>query len=76
MAKRKPVEMKVTVIKESSDAEITERICKAYLGEEQIAIGRAVNEGFETLESVWQKILAPYREELENARVGMMADSK
>ncbi len=73
MAKRKPVKMKLTVIKESSDAEITERICKAYLREEKVAIGRAVKEGFETLEPVWQKILAPHKEEIENARKTSMA---
>lgn len=73
MAKRKPVKMKVTVIKESSDAEITERICKAYLREEKVAIGRAVKEGFETLEPVWQKILSPHKEEIENARKTSMA---
>ncbi len=69
----KPVQMKVTVIKESTDAEITERICKAYLREEQTAISRAVKDGFDTLEPVWQRILAKHRAEIETARNRNMA---
>lgn len=69
----KPMQMKVTVIKESTDAEITERICKAYLREEQTAISRAVKDGFDTLEPVWQRILAKHRKEIETARNVNMA---
>ena len=44
-----------------------------YLREEQTAISRAVKDGFDTLEPVWQRILAKHREEIETARNRNMA---
>lgn len=66
--RKEPVQYKLTITKESTDAEITERICRAYLKEEHNAMVRAVKDGFETLEPVWQQILAKRRKDLDNAR--------
>jgi len=50
--------MDIKVIKESTDEEITTKICKAYLNEEQLARERMASDGFDTLEAVWKEILA------------------